>query len=89
MRKSDNCIYQKINICLFINGVIIHKVTSGVTCHLYKWSRWNLPIKNKMGTRNLFSRRGLHLRLHAIELLASLTQFTESFCFLASYIDET
>jgi hypothetical protein len=56
---------QKVNIHLFINGVIIHKVTSRVTCHLYKWSRWNLPIKNKMGTRTLFSRREIHPRLQA------------------------
>jgi hypothetical protein len=30
-------------------------------------------IKNRMGTRNLFSHRMLHLRLQAIKLLASLT----------------
>jgi hypothetical protein len=50
-----------------------------VTCHLYKWLRWNLPIKNKMGTRTLLSRRGLHPRLQAIKLLASLTQSTQNF----------
>jgi hypothetical protein len=72
-------IFTEVNINLFKNGVIIHKVTSMVTCHLYKWSRWNPPIKNKMGTRNLFSRRGLHLRLQAIKLLASLTQSTQNF----------
>jgi hypothetical protein len=33
----------------------------------------NPPIKNKRSTRNLFSRHGLHLRLKAIKLLASLT----------------
>jgi hypothetical protein len=70
---------QKLNIHLFINGVIVHKVTSGFTCHLYKWSRWNPLIKNKIGTRTLFSCRGLHLRLQAIKLLASLTQSTQNF----------
>jgi hypothetical protein len=34
--------------------------------------------KNKMGTRTLFSRRGLHPRLQAINLLASLTQSTQN-----------
>jgi hypothetical protein len=70
---------QKINIYLFINLVIIHKVTLWVIRHLYKWSRLNLPIKNKMGTRTLFSRRGSHQRLQAIKLLASLTQSTQNF----------
>jgi hypothetical protein len=68
-----------VNIHLFKNGVIVDKVTSGVTCHLYEWSRWNLPIKNKMSTRTLFSYRGLHMRLQAIKLLASLTQSIQNF----------
>jgi hypothetical protein len=33
----------------------------------------NSPIKNKRGTRILFSHHELHLRLQAIKLLASLT----------------
>jgi hypothetical protein len=70
---------QKVNIHLFISLVTIHKVTLCVTCHFYKWSRWNPPIKNKMGTRTLFSRRGSHPRLQAIKLLASLTQSTQNF----------
>jgi hypothetical protein len=48
-------------------------------CHFYKWSRWNSPIKNKMGMRILFSCRGLHPSLQAIKLLASLTQSTQNF----------
>jgi hypothetical protein len=70
---------QKVNIHLFISLVIIHKVTLWVTCHLYTWSRWNPPIKNKMDTRTLFSSRGSHPRLQAIKLLASLTQSTQNF----------
>jgi hypothetical protein len=58
----------------FIHKLGYHtKVTKGVTCHLYKWLKWNPPIKNKMGTRTLFSRRGLHPRLPAIKLLTSLS----------------
>jgi hypothetical protein len=71
--KMGAFVFKKGNIHLFINLVIIQGVTSAVTCHLYKWSRWNLPIKNKMGTRALFSRRGLYPRLQAIKLLANLT----------------
>jgi hypothetical protein len=78
MRKSDNRIYKGKHPFIEKRG-IIHKVTLGVTCHLYKWSRWNPPIKNKMSTRTLFSRRGLHLRLQAIKLLASLNQSTQIF----------
>jgi hypothetical protein len=33
----------------------------------------NMPNKNKRGTRTMFSRYDLHLRLQAIKLLASLT----------------
>jgi hypothetical protein len=78
---------QKVNNHLFISLVIIHKVTLWVTCHLYKWSRWNPPIKNKIVMRTLFSPRGSHLRSHAIKLLASLTQSTQN-CLSASYSDE-
>jgi hypothetical protein len=77
--KMETTIFTKVNIHLFINMVIIHKVTLWVTCHLYNWSRWNPPIKNKMGTRTLFSRHGSHLRLQAIKLLARLTQSTQNF----------
>jgi hypothetical protein len=78
MRKSDRRIYKGKHPFIQ-NGVIIYMVTSGVTCHLYRWSRWNPPIKNKMGTRTLFLCRGLHPRLQAIKLLASLTQSTQNF----------
>jgi hypothetical protein len=71
--KGRQLYLQKVNIHLFINLIIIHKVTLWVTCHLYKWLRWNPPIKNKMGMRTLFSHRGSRLRLQAIKLLASLT----------------
>jgi hypothetical protein len=71
--------FIKVNIHLLKNRVIKHKDTSGVRCHLYTWSRWNPPIKNKMGMRTLFSRRGLHPRLQAIKLLDSLTQSTPNF----------
>jgi hypothetical protein len=47
--KGRQLYLQKVNIHLFINLIIIHKVTLWVTNHLYKRSRWNLPIKNKMG----------------------------------------
>jgi hypothetical protein len=70
---------QKVNIHLFISLVIIQSVTSRVTCYLYKWSKWNPPIKNKMGTRTLLSRRRSHLRLQAIKLLASLTYIHSKF----------
>jgi hypothetical protein len=79
LTKRETTVFTKVNIHLFINLVIIHKVSFWVTPHLYKWSRWNPPIKNKMGTRTLFSRRGSHLRLQAIKLLASLTQSTQNF----------
>jgi hypothetical protein len=78
--KRETTVFTKVNIHLFVNLVIIHKkVLLWVTRHLYKWSRWNLPIKNKMGTRTLFSHRGSHPRLQAIKLLASLTQSTQNF----------
>jgi hypothetical protein len=77
--KRETTLFTKVNIHLFINLVIIHKVSLWVTRHLYKWSRWNPPIKNKMGTRTLFSRCGSHPRLQAIKLLASLTQSTQNF----------
>jgi hypothetical protein len=36
-------------------------------------AEYNPPIKNKRGTGALLYRHGLHPRLHAIKLLASLT----------------
>jgi hypothetical protein len=77
--KEQQLYLKKVNIHSFVNGVTIHKVTSGVPCHLYKWLRWTPPIRNKMGTRTLFSCRGSHPRLQAIKLLASLIQSTQNF----------
>jgi hypothetical protein len=56
--KRETTVFTKSKHPFIHKLGIIHKVTLWVTRHLYKWSRWNPPIKNKMGMRTLFSRCG-------------------------------
>jgi hypothetical protein len=59
-------------------SISIHQLSSYKgykRCHMTfaQVAEHNLPIKNKRGTIALFSCHGLHPRLQAIKLLASLT----------------
>jgi hypothetical protein len=61
-----------------VTSIPIHQLSPYMIykiCHMtfVQVAGLNPPIKNKRGTRSLLSRLGLHLRLQAIKLLASLT----------------
>jgi hypothetical protein len=45
--KRETTVFTKVNIHLFISLGIIHKVTLGVTCYLYKWSDGTRLSKTK------------------------------------------
>jgi hypothetical protein len=45
--KKETSVFTRVNIHLFISLDNIHRVTLGVTCHLYKWSDGTYLTKTK------------------------------------------
>jgi hypothetical protein len=78
MRKSDNRIYKGKHPFIQKWGYHTQGYIKGYMPFV-QVVKMEPAYQNKMGTRTLFSRRGLHLRLQAIKLLASLIQSTQNF----------